>query len=334
LSRTDTPEISVIMPVYNGERYLEPALRSLLEQDVDNVEFTIVDDGSTDKSAQMIEDILSTSGKLNLIHKSNGGIVSALNAAVEGSTGKYLARMDADDISRFDRLRLQAECLDSEIQVAAVGSLCRTINAEGAVIGEDRTFQKEEQTDLTSFPPRVVTLPHPSTMFRASVLRAVGGYRPYYRHAEDFDIFARIGRIGSVRVIQQHLLDYRVHEASISSVHIAEQREAAFLALLDAICEQRGLKVDHQDCLDRAYFSKLLGREDFQLLEAYKNIRDLEDPRGRNTHTLRRAWRSALPSSSAFSHPRQSASLLITAAKLSARYFRYEYDHTRQARKA
>lgn len=236
------PIVSVLMPVYNCERYLRQTLDSLTAQTMTDFEVILVNDGSTDSSGKIVEEFSAKDSRFRVLNQTNQGIVAALNNGLALVKGKYIARLDSDDLAHPDRLKLQVEYLDQHLGCVCVGSLYRAIDENGTVIWTQKVFSRLNQTNLDIFPPRVTVLPHPSIMLRTADLKQINGYRFQFPHAEDYDLFLRLSGIGTLAIIPQHLLDYRVHQSSLSSQNLEKQLDSALMALLSATITQKGGK--------------------------------------------------------------------------------------------
>jgi len=132
-----TPAISVIMAVYNTQRYLTEAIQSILSQSFTDFELVIVDDGSTDGSPEILKNLAQQDSRIKLITQFNAGIGAATQRGITESQGEYIAIMDSDDISLPDRLKLQKQFLDQHSDIDAVGSQWRMLHADGRDIGID-----------------------------------------------------------------------------------------------------------------------------------------------------------------------------------------------------
>ena len=210
------------MPVYNAENFLRKAIDSILAQTYKNFEFIIVDDGSTDSSRQIIEVYHDKRIKL-LTHKMNKGIVAALNDGIAAARGKYIARMDADDISDPTRIEKQKIFLDTNKDVSVVGTFLKIINDQGKQL-----FTIEPPTRpiaIMQFLRNDSCIAHGSAMMRSSVLQKVGGYsdKKSVEHAEDYDLFVRIAGISKLANIPEYLYTRHEHSATVSRRHLAEQ---------------------------------------------------------------------------------------------------------------
>ena len=204
--------ISVIMTVYNGEKYLFSAIESIRNQTYANFEFIIVDDGSTDDSLSILQAAASTDYRVKVISlPQNKGICYALNVGVGIAKGNLIARMDADDIALARRLMTQKEFMDRNQLVAVCGCFVGLIDGTGKVIGH-KHFPNTDLSIRNSLWFRN-PLQHSSTMIRKKFLKDLGGsfYRENFNLAEDLDLWFRFSRIASLAVIQDELLLYRLH---------------------------------------------------------------------------------------------------------------------------
>jgi len=228
------PRVSVILPCYNGEAYLREAVQSILDQTYPDFELIVVDDGSTDGSPAILRDMALDDTRLRIITRPNGGIVTALNTAIDEARGQYVARMDADDVSFPERLAFQVSYLDRHPEVVLVGG--HAVGDRHPTASSTRTTGgRHAATDLSVFPPRVAVSMHPLIMIRAAALRAMGGYRCDYRHAEDYDLFIRAAAFGRLDNPPVDMLFYRRHEGAVSIGNVEEQERSAVRAELDAI---------------------------------------------------------------------------------------------------
>lgn len=233
------PAITVLMPVYNGERYLVAAAESILAQTFDDFEFVIVDDGSTDGSLDLLRDLERRDSRIRVHSRPNTGIVGALNDGLELARAPLVARMDADDIALAARLELQEAYLRSNPDCAIVGSRVIIIDPEGEPLREmGDAFTHDEIVDgLLSGGGQLVY--HPSIMFRRQPIVDAGGYRERYPHLEDLDLFLRVAEHGTLRNLETPLLQYREHCEKIGFTRQQEQ-ERNMTELLSEANERLG----------------------------------------------------------------------------------------------
>lgn len=207
-----TPKVTVLMPVYNGEKYLKDAIESILWQDYSDFELLIVNDGSTDQSEKII---LSFSDKrIRLVNNgSNIGLVNTLNKGLELAEGEYVARMDCDDISAKNRLSVQVNYMEANTNVAACGSFYYLLLNGKKALADFPIHQDEMNCFLIFNCP----IAHPTVILRMSVIRNQKmKYRPEFLHAEDYDFWSRLTEVASIANVKDALLDYRVHPNQIT----------------------------------------------------------------------------------------------------------------------
>jgi len=202
------------MPVYNGERFLAEAIDSIRGQTFTDFEFVIVDDGSTDASPAILADYASRDPRIRVLRQANAGIVAALNRGLSDCGAPLVARMDADDISLPPRLERQRAFLEAHPRVAVVGSSYRLMSDAGAAGPTVR--QPAATSAITKSLRHGNCLAHPTAMMRRDVIVEIGGYRDFFRHAEDYDLWTRVAERHEIANLPDCLLKYRVHGGQIS----------------------------------------------------------------------------------------------------------------------
>ena len=216
----ENPLVSVLMPVYNAQKYLAQAIESILSQTYSHFELVIIDDGSTDGSA----DIIRSFHDKRIVFVENPGnlkIIATLNRGIDLCRGKYIARMDADDVSMPDRLEKQVRYMEQNPQVALCGSWVRLTNADGKVTGRVRNVAVPEQVKISLL--FSVPFVHPSVMMRAEIIKEFR-YSPHALHCEDYDLWLRLAAQNyPMTNIPEYLLHYRWHSENISQEKNEEQ---------------------------------------------------------------------------------------------------------------
>jgi glycosyltransferase involved in cell wall biosynthesis len=171
-----TPRVSVVLPVRNEERHVTAAVESILQQSFDDFELIIVDDGSTDRTSEIVEALAADDRRVRIIRLPGRGLVEALNAGVAAATGVYVARMDADDVALRDRLARQVDELDRRPELGVLGTRVRYIDGEGNAIGEWNVPVGPQLVRWTlAFETPIA---HPTVMMRRAVLPSGCGSRP------------------------------------------------------------------------------------------------------------------------------------------------------------
>jgi glycosyltransferase involved in cell wall biosynthesis len=219
------PVVSVLMPVYNAERYLKKSLDSICVQTFHEFEFIIVDDGSTDGSYQVLKRYEQLDARIRLFrNETNIGVSQSLNRGLEMATGRYIARMDADDICLPERFAKQVAYLDAQPSCVAVGANGWFIDGEGERIGyvNAPTHHDDILAGLAS--GNGAALPHPVAMFRKESMRAISGYRNECTTAEDVDLYFRLAKQGKLANVPDRLYLYRQHFSSSNYLHAMQQR--------------------------------------------------------------------------------------------------------------
>ncbi|WP_284076398.1 glycosyltransferase family 2 protein [Herbaspirillum aquaticum] len=231
------PLVSVLMPVYNGERYLQPAIRSILGQTMGDFELIVIDDASRDSTPELLA--ACADPRLRVIrHDSNRGIVEALNHGLSYARGQYIARMDADDISHPERLQKQLAFLQHHPEVGLVGSWIRGF-------GEVRR-KYIHRYPATHDAIRALMLfenafAHSTVMFRRGLLLEHGlGYSERFKYVEDWALWWQISSVSRVANLPEVLLEYRINKAGTSYTGTSIQTRSR-LDFVEARLQEAGL---------------------------------------------------------------------------------------------
>lgn len=217
------PVVSVLMPVYQAAPYVVAAVESILAQSLRELELVIVDDGSTDGTGELCAAIAARDPRVVLVRASHEGIVAALNRGLALARGRYLARMDGDDVALPERLAAQLRHLDAHPDVVALGTAVEVIDPEGRPLGpivHPTTHEEIERELLRGHG----SINHPSVVMRTDAVRAVGGYRSAFEYVEDQDLFLRLGERGRLANLAAPLLHHREHLGSVCKNRQGEQR--------------------------------------------------------------------------------------------------------------
>lgn len=232
------PRVSCLLPVYNGADFIEEAVRSIQSQTFGDFEILVVDDGSTDATPEILARLAAAEPRLRIHRQANGGIVAALNAGLALCRGEFVARMDADDMALAERFQIQVGYLDTHPDCVLVGGVAKEMAPDGSMEGRT-TGGRHLKTDLSVFPPKVAVSMHPLIMVRRAALIEIGGYRGDFPHAEDYDLFIRLAKLGTIDNPDQEVLIYRRHEGAISLKHLELQERSAALAEVEACMAHR-----------------------------------------------------------------------------------------------
>lgn len=218
----DAPLVSVLMSVYNGDEYVGEAVESILTQTLRDFEFIIINDGSTDCTAEILADYERRDERVHVYHQENRGLASALNKGLELSRGKYIARMDADDISRPERLEKQVAFMEAHPETGVCGTWFET--SDGKVLRhpiEDAAIRSNLIFDTA--------LAHPTVMMRRALFLQMGLRYPAYRYAQDFALWAQLANQTqtSFANLSEVLVYIRSHPQRVAWKHRTEQMEWA-----------------------------------------------------------------------------------------------------------
>jgi glycosyltransferase involved in cell wall biosynthesis len=219
LTVAKSPLVSIVMPVWNGADFIAEALESILAQTFQDFELVVVDDGSTDRTPDILK--ACADPRLRVRRLDHAGIVKALNFGVSEAKAEWIARQDADDISLPRRLEVQWERLRRN--PAAV--LAHTeIDVIGHVTGPvKRPRFPSSRAFLALKLCFVCPITHSTVMFRKSAFLEAGGYRPEERHAEDYALWGRLLSLGDFIGIREKLVRFRVHPQSVSKQNLEAQ---------------------------------------------------------------------------------------------------------------
>lgn len=211
------PFISVLMPIYNCEDYIQEAVESILNQTYTNYELIIIDDASTDATVEIIKTYKDE--RINLIVKpENTGYTNSLNNGLKIAKGKYIARMDGDDISLPTRFEKQVAVLEANPNIVVCGSVFK-------IIGSNKlNTNPETHEEIKMALLQDSAIGHPTSMLRKSTLEENNvEYDTSMQPAEDYDLWVRLLKYGELYNIQEPLFLYRVHEGQVSNVKRVKQ---------------------------------------------------------------------------------------------------------------
>ena len=290
------PLISVVMPVWNGERYLREAVDSILAQTISDFELIVIDDGSMDSTPDIIEDYCRRDKRVRRIRLDHEGIVVALNRGVQESRADWIARMDCDDIAHPRRLEKQWRELHRHPEAVLCHTNTQTFGASG--VGKPQHFPRTKQMLLIRMCLHCA-VSHPTVLFSKRAFMDAGGYRLEERHAEDYALWQRMLPLGGVTGLPERLLKFRVHKDSISKKASSIQMPLALLirerfvsmvfphesnnmaSLLESFCglgEQKPRFTDILTMFNSLFASRLLNLETFAWF-AIRSVRCLINSR-------------------------------------------------------
>lgn len=219
----EAPKVSVIMPAYNAERFIRPAVDSILAQTFEDFELIILNDGSTDNTQSIIETY--TDPRIRLINKENSGVASTLNLGLEEARGEFIWRHDADDISLPQKLEKEMAFLDAHPEFVLCATQVAFMSERGNVAWNKRQpkegwlgSEAHREVFFEDFSP-YSPVTHGTTLFRRSILQNTGGYREAFITSEDIDMWLRFLEYGRLAVLNECLSLHRLSTSSATAVH-------------------------------------------------------------------------------------------------------------------
>ncbi len=244
------PLVSVIIPVYNAQKYICEALKSIINQTYSNLEVIIIDDGSTDNSLEIITKYQLEDSRVKILkNNKNMGLIYSLNKGIVNSNGKYIARMDADDISYLTRIEKQVNFMEKNTDVCMCGTECKLF------LGNKKFLRKNIEVEIdyekiiasTLFKCEFI---HPSIMIRRDIINENNyKYDSDFNSVEDYELWSRILINHKVTNIKESLLLYRVLKTSITSNanKNMELRKKTFKKLYKNYISNLGLKLNDEE---------------------------------------------------------------------------------------
>lgn len=213
------PKVSVLMTVYNGMPYLPAAVDSVLRQSFQDFEFIIVNDGSTDGTAEYLASLADP--RIRIIEQENGGTAKAANNGLQHCGGEYIARMDADDVSLPHRLETQVAFLDAHPQVGLVGAQMAPLGESG--VGPSLNLPVTHEDIFYAMMEGRHGLAHACILMRTELLKKIGGYWDVPLQ-DAWDMMIRMGEVSKLANIDQLLHHYRVHIESLNGKGMRRMR--------------------------------------------------------------------------------------------------------------
>jgi glycosyltransferase involved in cell wall biosynthesis len=237
--RLESPAISVVMSVYNGEAFLAESVESILNQTFCNFEFIIIDDGSTDKTTEILSHYSKRDPRVRIFPQQNTGRAESLNRGIQLARADLIARMDADDVSLPHRFEEQVKFLSVHPEVGLLGTEVEWVTPEGPRLLIERLPVGDDE--LRAAMLRLNPFRHPTVMMRKNIVLAVGGYRKVLLDADDFDLWLRMAEQTQLANLAEVLLLYRVHLKQASVQNMKHQVLCCWVARVAASLRARGI---------------------------------------------------------------------------------------------
>jgi hypothetical protein len=238
MSTASDPDVTVLMPVRNGARYLEAAVVSILAQRLSNFEFIVCDDGSTDATPRELARHAAQDRRIRVLTLPPLGLVAALNRGMQEARGAWVARMDADDVAWPQRLTVQLAVAAAHPEAAGIGSAWRIVDQIGQ-FGEI-VQPPTDPGDIAAALVERNCLAHPTMLLQRQAVITAGGYREAFLHAEDYDLWLRLSEHHPLYAVSEPLLDYREHPGQVSNAALEQRILSELGAQVAARARRRG----------------------------------------------------------------------------------------------
>lgn len=235
------PLVSVVMVTRNADRFLAESIDSILGQSFRDFEFIIVDFGSTDKTKAIVSGYAARDSRIRLHEVPNCGLSEARNAGCLLARGKYIAIMDADDISVPNRLTLEVDFMEKHPRVGVLGGVTECIDAAGRTLDlQSHNFPSEDHEIRKALAVRCPFC-QPTVLIRKEAFILVGGYRAVFAQAEDYDLWLRIAEHFQCANLTEVVLKYRIHPYQVSMHRRRQQTLCALAARVSQSSRQKKL---------------------------------------------------------------------------------------------
>ena len=214
------PRVSVVTSVYNGEEYLEECINSVLNQTLQDFEYIILNNGSTDETANILNKFADP--RLKIVHQDNLGISASLNKGARLSRCDLIAHLDADDYSLSQRLEKQVTFMEQHPEVIICGSRFKELLGEEPFAQKVRFIETDQaiRKSMSLFNP----FSHSAVIFRKKTFFESGGYNCQYKYAQDYDLWVRMLNFGEARILKEELGMVRMSEQSESNKNAKKQK--------------------------------------------------------------------------------------------------------------
>lgn len=228
-----SPLVSVLLPVYNSEDYVSLTIESVLQQSLSNFELIIIDDGSTDRTSEIINSFKDS--RIRYIkNPTNLKLIETLNKGISLATCELIARIDSDDLMRSDRLERQYNFMSKNINIDVVGTDFFIIDKKDTV--KKRLFMPSSPKDINYYINLFCPIAHPTVMFRKSKILASGGYSIKNLHVEDFALWKRVNNSNNLANIPEPLNYIRKHANNVTRLHNTVHDSNRLSLLLASFC--------------------------------------------------------------------------------------------------
>lgn len=244
------PQVTVLMPVFNGAKFLEQAIASILSQSFRDFEFIVIDDASHDATPAILKGCHDPRF-ITIRNEQNLGLTRSLNTGLRMARGEFIARMDADDLSMPERLEVQTAYLRSHPEVGLVCSAARIIDKDDRPVGlHAPRFSPEHLFFFLNFKNCIV---HSSVLFRRETASRLGGYNERLPFAQDYEFWCRFSKTARIFQLDQELVCWRQHKGSISAGKKELQDQAAYEVVGKNLRQLTGRQISRDELTKMQY---------------------------------------------------------------------------------
>lgn len=233
---SEKPLVSVLITVYNDEKNIAIAVKSILEQTFQDFEIIIVNDGSTDNTEDVIKNLQVNDSRILLVNQNNQGTSKAANNGLSYCRGKYIARLDSDDYSFPHRLNFQFNYLESHPDVVLIGGGSFIIDHDNNIIGSRNVKTNNPQKTLMH---RCI-FQQSDVMFRKDAVLNLGGYRVKFKNAQDYDLWLRLSEVGQIAKVQEYFGVWRLNPGGYTLSRKLEQKNEVKIIKKMALLRRKG----------------------------------------------------------------------------------------------
>lgn len=254
LTSSNSPQVSVVIPVYNCDRYIVQGIESVLNQTYSSYEIIVIDDGSQDNTRHLLQPY---ENQIHYVYQENQGVSVARNHGIELSQGEFVAFLDADDVFLPDKLAVQLAVFAANPKLGIVQSGWRRVNQQGETLMDVEPWEQVPQLDLESWLRWKPFGTMGTFMFRRDDLQQVGGFEPGLTHAEDVDLVLRLSLNGCQSDwLRQPTVCYRQHDRNTMRDGISQAQSINWV--LDRFFHQPNIPLEIQLIEDWVRYSTLL----------------------------------------------------------------------------
>ena len=230
--------VSILMPVYNAEKYLSTAIKSMLSQSFKDFEFIIVDDASNDASWKIIKEFAKKDGRIKAFRNpKNLRTTKTLNKGLKKAKGKYIVRMDGDDYSYPERIEKQVKYMETHPAIGVSGGVIEVCDEDLKILNKRGYPLTDKKVREKIF--RYSPFAHPATIWRTSVLKKVGGYNESLPLSQDYELYFRVGQISKFGNLSRILIKLRTHNDSSSIIKGKFQEQYTIYSRIKAFLEYK-----------------------------------------------------------------------------------------------